>query len=198
MSPAKPTLLAALAVTVIAAATPPVSLTTLPEYQTARAAAKAVLDSTRALLTQELEAYGPAGAIESCSAVAIALAREHEREGWRVRRVSLQLRNPADAPDGFEKRVLRGWASRHLRSPLDPGTEHVAVAHRAGRRSLRYMKPIVVSEPCLACHGPASSLSPEVRGVLRERYPKDRATGYRAGDLRGAMSVSVPLGPASR
>jgi hypothetical protein len=198
MTPAKPALLAALAMTALAAASPPVSVTTLPEYQTARATAKAVLDSTRALLTQELEAYGPAGAIESCSAVAIALAVEHEREGWRVRRVSLKLRNPADAPDAFERRMLQEWGSRHRRSPLDPATEHVAVVDRVGHRSLRYMKPIVVSELCLACHGPARSLSPEVRGVLRERYPKDRATGYRAGDLRGAISVSIPLGSESR
>ena len=28
---------------------------------------------------------------------------------------------------------------------------------------------------------------------LKRRYPKDVATGYRAGDLRGAVSVSIPL-----
>ena len=30
--------------------------------------------------------------------------------------------------------------------------------------------------------------------ALRERYPNDPATGVRPGDLRGAVSVSVPLG----
>jgi hypothetical protein len=43
---------------------------------------------------------------------------------------------------------------------------------------------------CLACHGQVSSLDPAVRAVLAERYPADRATGYRAGDLRGAVSVT--------
>lgn len=30
---------------------------------------------------------------------------------------------------------------------------------------------------------------------IRELYPGDRAVGFRAGELRGAFSVRVPLGP---
>jgi hypothetical protein len=29
--------------------------------------------------------------------------------------------------------------------------------------------------------------------VLRKKYPNDRATGYREGDLRGAVSVKIAL-----
>jgi hypothetical protein len=45
----------------------------------------------------------------------------------------------------------------------------------------------------LACHGPEEALQPEVRAALDQRYPEDRATGYAAGDLRGAFWAEVPL-----
>jgi hypothetical protein len=32
-----------------------------------------------------------------------------------------------------------------------------------------------------------------VTAVLKEKYPNDRATGYREGDLRGAVSVKIAL-----
>lgn len=39
----------------------------------------------------------------------------------------------------------------------------------------------------------ARACATAVTAALRERYPADRATGYRVGDLRGAFSVRVPL-----
>ncbi|MBZ0088891.1 MAG: DUF2309 domain-containing protein, partial [Thermoanaerobaculia bacterium] len=47
---------------------------------------------------------------------------------------------------------------------------------------------------CGACHGQPGELAPGVAEVLARRYPGDTATGYTAGDLRGAISVRVPLG----
>jgi hypothetical protein len=32
-----------------------------------------------------------------------------------------------------------------------------------------------------------------VRAALEERYPEDDAIGFKPGDLRGAVSVRVPL-----
>jgi hypothetical protein len=40
---------------------------------------------------------------------------------------------------------------------------------------------------CLQCHGEA--LAPEVTQALAARYPDDRATGFREGQLRGALSI---------
>jgi hypothetical protein len=42
---------------------------------------------------------------------------------------------------------------------------------------------------CLACHG--ESLEPAVAAKLAAAYPKDQATGFRAGDLRGAFWVEL-------
>ena len=55
------------------------------------------------------------------------------------------------------------------------------------------MRGIAVEPVCLACHGKA--LSPETTTALRRHYPDDAATGFDAGDLRGALWVEVPAAP---
>jgi hypothetical protein len=42
---------------------------------------------------------------------------------------------------------------------------------------------------CLVCHGDAAAQPPELRARLHELYPADAATGYRAGELRGAFTL---------
>ena len=46
---------------------------------------------------------------------------------------------------------------------------------------------IAADAPCLACHG--SKIAPEVSDKLKALYPKDQATGYKTGDIRGAFSI---------
>jgi hypothetical protein len=48
-----------------------------------------------------------------------------------------------------------------------------------------------VQEKCLACHGDPAEIDPAVRQVVAVTFPADAAVGYRAGDLRGAISVRV-------
>jgi hypothetical protein len=40
---------------------------------------------------------------------------------------------------------------------------------------------------CLTCHGP--TLAADVAAAVAARYPRDEATGFAAGDLRGALYV---------
>lgn len=54
--------------------------------------------------------------------------------------------------------------------------------------------PIAIEAPCLACHGPADGLAPEIRAKLTAAYPQDPATGYALGDLRGALWAEAPVG----
>ena len=44
---------------------------------------------------------------------------------------------------------------------------------------------------CLKCHGDAGTMSEQVRREIAAAYPNDRATGYKAGDFRGIISVFV-------
>jgi hypothetical protein len=66
----------------------------------------------------------------------------------------------------------------------------------AGARA-HFMRAIPMKEqPCAACHG--TEIAPEVRAKLDELYPADKATGFKPGDLRGAIAVSWPLASAAQ
>ena len=155
----------------------------------AEAAVKALGGALMKRLTTEMRDGGPAGALRVCSEVAPGVAAEQSKDGLSIRRVSLKARNPADAPDDYERAVLLDWERLHAEGTLPANRIEVS----DDGSLLRYMKPIKVAGACLACHGPADALDPSVVEALEERYPDDPATGYAVGDLRGAFSVTVAL-----
>jgi PAS domain S-box-containing protein len=79
---------------------------------------------------------------------------------------SLKPIRPANAPDPWEKEALLSFERG--------ATEVGHIENIDGKPYYRYMKPLVADRPCLKCH---------------------EAQGYREGDVRGGLSVSVPLEP---
>lgn len=145
------------------------------------------------LLGQEMARGGYEGAVLACSEVAQTVTEKFGHEqGVEIRRVSLRARNPKDQPDEWEAAKLRQWEKDY--KPGQPLQDVFEVMEEKGRRFGRYLKPIIVQPMCLGCHGPRETIPEPVRQVLDQRYPRDHATGYRAGDLRGAFSVTVRLG----
>lgn len=160
----------------------------------ARAAGRALGTELMGALLKELKEGGPARAVRVCSEVAQDTAATHSTDTTTVRRVSLKVRNPADRPDDYERAQLERLAELHRQGELP---EEVAeVRQEDGRQVLRWLKPIVLNEMCLQCHGDPEGFQPEVRELLEQRYPEDEAVGYQAGDLRGAISVRVELASA--
>ncbi len=79
---------------------------------------------------------------------------------------SLKSLNPANAPDAWEKSALLSF---------EKGQEEASeVTAIDGRPYLRLIKPFVTEEGCLRCHG---------------------HQGYKPGDIRGGISIAVPLQP---
>ncbi len=146
----------------------------------------------RSALTEALRAGGPTAAIGVCRIRAPeGAATVSARTGRKVGRTSLRYRNPANAPDPWERQVLASFEAR-LASGEPPGRlEHHAVVDRGGRRVFRYMKAIPTRKMCLVCHGEA--LDPLLAARLDEVYPGDRARGFRVGELRGAFTVEWVL-----
>jgi len=65
----------------------------------------------------------------------------------------------------------------------------VVVKGEAG--AFRCTKAIpTAAEPCLTCHGSGldPALKPEIERLL---YPDDQATSFKAGELRGAFTVTI-------
>jgi len=87
------------------------------------------------------------------------------KNGVKFHITSLNPINPENAPDAFEGQALRQF---------DEGIKEVWVIDRSGQSSVyRYMAPLSVEQACLECH---------------------KGQGYREGDIRGGISVSISLG----
>lgn len=144
-------------------------------------------------LVAGMKAGGPLTAIDVCHTVAGDIAADVSRKhGVSLRRTALRVRNEANAPDAFERSALERFV-RAIADGADAATlEHSEVVSTDSGKVFRYMKAIpTAAEPCLACHG--TSIQPDVQARLVALYPNDQATGFKAGELRGAFSVSVPM-----
>jgi hypothetical protein len=159
----------------------------------ARAAIKDLGETLKQQLAAAIKAGGPVSALGVCRTIAPAIAEEKSGAyGLEVGRTALKVRNPANAPDAFERKVLEEFV-RRIGSGADPASlEHAETVTEGGETVFRYMKAIpTAAEPCLACHG--SNVQPEVKTEILRLYPDDKATGFKAGDLRGAFTVSQKL-----
>ncbi len=78
--------------------------------------------------------------------------------------ISLHPINPANAPDEFERKGLE-----RFRKGV---SEAIEVETRQDGKFLRYLAPLYVESGCIKCHG---------------------KQGYEVGDIRGGLSVTVPM-----
>jgi hypothetical protein len=146
-------------------------------------------EAVRRHLAVSLRESGPAGAIYTCAYQAQAVASDvAKKQGVSVKRTSLKLRNPANAPDDYERGWLEWFAS--LRGEKLPD-ERIELCRENGRLVYRYVSPILVEDLCLSCHGTSDQIPKDVRRVLEANYPGDSATGYAKGELRGLISVVI-------
>jgi hypothetical protein len=125
---------------------------------------------------------------EVCKPVGQTMQRVAGENGWTMRQISQRNRNPANAADAE--------AITHLQQFLrTPALRSVVITTTVnGKSALRYLRRITVEPSCLACHG-ARSARP---AFVVENYPQDRAFAFKAGDLRGAYSVLIPMPDTAR
>lgn len=99
--------------------------------------------------------------------------------GLRLRQVGVPgfIRNEQNAPDDFEKKAIQTFLS-------NPSATQYAVLTKVNDHLVyRYVEPLRMQTACLACHG-------EPRGQKDMfGFPKE---GLKVGDLRGAITVTVP------
>lgn len=155
-----------------------------------RAAARGLNETLRARLVESMKGAGPEGAMAVCAYQARALESEAERDqGVKVKRTSLNLRSPRNAPDPYERGLLERLSAQARSGGLPD--EVFEERREGGSKTYRYAKPIIMGPACLACHGSDAEVSGEVRKILKEKYPQDAAMGYRNGDFRGIVSVVI-------
>lgn len=154
-------------------------------------AVKTLSDTLMGRVMAAIQEGGLAHAVDFCSVEALPVTAAVEREaglGLRIKRTSLQYRNPLNAPDANEAAALEYFEQ----ALAEMGTLPADYVQFVNVTEYRYYRPIVVAQNCLACHGDPAQFEPALRQVLETRYPDDRATGYQEGDFRGVVRVSVP------
>jgi len=160
----------------------------LQEY---RQAAQSFGKTLKGELQAAMKQGGPMAAVSVCHERAPEIAAQlSEDTGFTLRRTSLKPR--ATAPTDWERAVLEDFEARRADGESPKTIEWHNVASVDGDEQLRYMKAIGTQGVCLTCHG--SNVDPALQAKIDKLYPDDQATGFAEGDIRGAFSITAPLG----
>lgn len=103
----------------------------------------------------------------------------------RFRVTSDNFRSVSNQPDGFELKAIHTFKTDLVRPPRDQSRFHETYEGN----TYRYSIPIKVTETCLRCHGQPQEAPREVV----EKYGDQRAFHYRIGDIRGVITVDLPV-----
>jgi mono/diheme cytochrome c family protein len=160
----------------------------------ARKVAGAVPPKLLNMLNAQIAKDGPASAVAVCNEKAPQMAKAaSEQSGWAIRRVSLRNRNPKAVPDAWELAALKDFDQRAAAGETPATLEKFGVVDTASGKEYRYMKALPMQQVCLACHGAADAIAPDVAEKIHTLYPADKATGYSLGDIRGAITIRKAL-----
>jgi len=130
----------------------------------------------------------PESAIGVCNErapqIAGKIAQEH---GVQIGRTALKVRNPANAPTEWQRGVLLDFQNRLASGEALASMEYSATIQGKEFIERRYMKAIPTEPLCVTCHG--TQLAPSLKQAIANKYPRDQATGFSVGELRGAVYV---------
>ncbi len=157
---------------------------------------RVVVGDFMVLLKKELKGAmkegGPTNAIKVCKNKAPQIAADmSEKYDWRVARTSLKLRNPQNEPDAWETNVMNEFEKSKAAGKEVKTLEYAEIVKTDGKKQVRYMKAIPTGKVCLKCHG--AKIEPDVEAALRQNYPRDKARGFKEGDIRGAFTIIQPM-----
>ena len=159
-----------------------------------RTTANDFMKELKGVLIQQMQTGGIVQAVSVCSDTAQLLTNKFGVErGVFIKRVSLKNRNKNNFPDDVEKRALNKFELLKQNNELDGETEFAEITTDGNYKYLRYLKPIILQAECLNCHGNQENMMPDVKDLIAQNYPADRATGYKVGDLRGAVSIKISI-----
>jgi hypothetical protein len=155
----------------------------------AKAAIKQLATDLQSELKAAMQAGGPVAAIGVCNTRAMPITQKvASQQGLQLGRVSLKNRNPANMPNDWQAAVLEDFERQKAEGKEVESIAWSETVSVDGEQEFRLMKAIPTGQVCLMCHG--TEISPQIKQVLADLYPADRATGYSEGDIRGAFVVT--------
>jgi hypothetical protein len=159
--------------------------------ETGKKVASTLVKKLGSNLKKHMKSGGPSAALRFCSENAFPLTQDvsdASGNGITVKRISLKFRNPANAPEtDAEKSVLESLQTLQENGVILP--EYLI--EKSDEDTYKFYKPLSINKGvCLKCHGDLSK-TPKLASEISTIYPEDKATGYRKGDLRGAIVVTI-------
>jgi methyl-accepting chemotaxis protein len=151
-----------------------------------------ITDSTSDLLT--LIHYNPTLLPVDTMFQTLPPSSQYDIRNIKIRQVSLNFRNPKNKPDLFEEKSLKEisqtLAELKTKGQTKINPESIGIWQETkfeGKPVYRYVQPIFIRKPCLTCHGDRADAPEFVQSKYETGY------GYRQGDLRGLISIIVPV-----
>ena len=147
-------------------------------------------------LSTTIEENGPVAAIEFCSHEALPLTEGVAGEfSYKIdlKRTSLKIRNPQNAPDEYEKQALDYFQKKFLEESVVLSSYIQKITEKEDSW-FYYYQPLMINSLCLNCHGEQGKLDPGLVEILNGTYPDDEASGYKEGEFRGLIRVKISLG----
>lgn len=124
---------------------------------------------------------GAVHAVGMCNLEAPKITAKSNEGKFAIGRASNKFRNPKNAPQKWMKDVLSEYEKSNGKNMLP------AKVIKLNNNEMAYVEPIYVKGLCLSCHG--VSVAKPVQEILNNKYPNDKATGYKLGEFRGMFWV---------
>ena len=102
-----------------------------------------------------------------------------------IKRTSHKLRNSENKPDIDSEAVI----NEYLRLQEEQNNMEPVVMKDADGY-VHFYAPIKLKKECLKCHGtPGKEIPEPVYKLIKSKYPNDKATGFKVGELRGIWDI---------
>ncbi|HIO70486.1 MAG TPA: DUF3365 domain-containing protein [Campylobacterales bacterium] len=151
--------------------------------------AKTLLTTLKSEMKKQIKENGIEGAAQFCAFNAMVLTHKVNQElgeNVSVKRISTKYRNPMNKPNESEAKIL--FMLENTNSPVLTKVERKG---EEDKEIYKFYQPLRIKPVCLKCHGTAEDMPEGIRNTIHKIYPEDKATGYKLGDLRGAIVVTI-------
>ena len=151
---------------------------------------KSLTSRLKKQMKKAMKKGGPANAVEFCSSKASEIVTNFNnslKNGVSIKRVTTNPRNEKHKANENETKILNTLQTLKDNKIVLPKMliQNIDITHT------RVIKPIMIKPVCLVCHGTSDTLDQNASKVIQEKYPNDKATDYKVGDLRGAFIIDI-------
>lgn len=112
---------------------------------------------------------------EVCAKKAKEIAGNFGRNGWSIRRISLDYKNTDNAPDLTEKRILNDFVTKQRKGKNIDELAWYKLSEIANQSEFRYIKAFPLDKRCMECHSGISQsmVAYSVKKIEMKNYIPD-------------------------